>query len=838
MAGVCDDLRIIDLSSSQAAGIATMVLADFGADVIKVEPAGGDRSRALAAAPMLLRGKRSVTLDLRSASGQASLRELVLGADVLVASYRPGEAAEHGADFAGLSALNPRLVYCSVTGWGPRGPYAHYPDDEALVAAKSGRMWSFANIVRRDGPGFPAVQVGAHAAAQSAIAGILAALHARGRDGRGQLVETSLLQGMFPYDLSSLTREQMLQRHPELFQNDLQSRYNSPDVHGTLGYQPILGADGRWIQCANLLEHLFISAVGALDLTEEVLANPRYAGRPNALPEDAHEEVRNLILARARERPADEWMRLFRENGNVAADHVGTAQQALSHADLLANGEVIDRASPKLGTVRQLGPLAQLRATPAQIGGAASAEPGQHTAEVLAEPPRSPAGAPQAEADGRPPFDGITVLEFATIIAAPLAAALLADMGARVIKVEPVEGGDPMRGLSGIANPINSSLTMAKTTAGKESICVDLKSEAGQAIVRQLIAKADVIVHNYRPGVPERLGIGYEQARAIRPDVIWVSVSGYGPEGPGALRPAAHPIPGAVCGGALMQVGEGWPRNELDSIDGLREASRQFFRANEANPDPNTSVVVAAATSLALHARRRTGQGQQLFVSMLCANGYANADDFLSYAGKPERPSIDGWLFGTGPLRRLYRASDGWVCLSVPDDGRADAAWTALCETAGRPEIAGDPRFHNATSREAHRQELAELLTELFATRGADEWERRLIAAGVGCVRADSYPNVGQFYLRDEQMSANGFATVARHTALGEYQRWGPMVTFSATPGRYGTGVLAGEQSDAILAELGYDRAAIAALRERGAVWSDPAADDLREAAAPLGASS
>src|SRR5205823_10211277 len=115
---------------------------DFGADVIKVEPPGGDPARRQAAAPMWLRGKRSAVLDLNRAEDQAALHRLVRGADVVVASYPPGAAAAHRADYETLAALNPGLVYCSVTGWGPRGPYAGYPEDEALVAAKSGRMWA------------------------------------------------------------------------------------------------------------------------------------------------------------------------------------------------------------------------------------------------------------------------------------------------------------------------------------------------------------------------------------------------------------------------------------------------------------------------------------------------------------------------------------------------------------------------------------------------------------------------------------------------------------------------------------------------------------------------
>jgi len=812
--GPCDDLRIIDLSSGQAGGIATMVLADFGADVIKVEPPGGDPARSLPASPMWLRGKRSVMLDLETSEGRAALLRLSRDADVVVASYAPGEAEAHGAGYETLAAGNPGLVYCSITGWGPRGPLAGYPADEALVAAKSGRMFAFQNIVRRPGPGFPAVQVGTHGAAQSAIAGILAALLARERTGAGQLVETSLLQGMFPFDLNTLVREQILRRFPEVAQSDMWSRYLSPDMMPTLGYHPLVASDGKWIQLANLLEHLFQSSIVALGLTEEVLANPRYAGAPNALDDEAREEVRNLMLQRARERTADEWMAAFRENGNVAADYVGTAQEGLDHLDLVANGEVIERADPRLGPMRQLGPLAQLRKTPASIERPAP-EPGQHTDEVLAEAPRQRPARGTASDDGRPPLDGITVLEFATIIAAPLGASLLGDLGARVIKIEPTDGGDPMRGMGGVG--ITAHMSASKTTASKESICVDLKTEEGQEIVRKLLVDADVIVHNYRPGVPDRLGIGYEQACAVKPDIIWVSVSGYGPDGPSARRPAAHPIPGAVNGGALMQAGAGWPPADLDSLESWREGARQFFRANEANPDPNTSVVVAAATTLALHARSRTGEGQQVFVSMLCANAYANADDFLSYEGKPARPQIDEWLYGTGPLRRLYEARDGWICISA----EADEAWTKLCSAAERSDLAADARFRDVASRREHADALAAALAELFATRDAAEWERCLLDAGVGCVRADEYANAGQFFLNSEHVQANGFGPVVDHRVLGNYQRWGPLVTFSRNPGRYGPGVLAGQQTDELLREVGYSADEIAALRERVVVWSD-----------------
>ena len=160
MRGPCDDIRVIDLSSGPVGGIATMMLADYGADVIKIERPGGDPFRRLTAAPVWLRGKRSITLDHGEEGARERLRELAAGADVVVASFRPGRAEALGADYATLREGNPGLVYCSITGFGPRGPYADYPGYEGVVAAKSGRMQHFGGVPAREGPAFAAVQDG------------------------------------------------------------------------------------------------------------------------------------------------------------------------------------------------------------------------------------------------------------------------------------------------------------------------------------------------------------------------------------------------------------------------------------------------------------------------------------------------------------------------------------------------------------------------------------------------------------------------------------------------------------------------------------------------------
>ena len=144
----------------------------------------------------------------------------------------------------------------------------------------------------------------------------------------------------------------------------------------------------------------------------------------------------------------------------------------------------------------------------------------------------------------------------------------------------------------------------ARVNAGKRSISLNLKSAEGQAIAVKLAANADVLIHNYRPGVPEKLGIGYDQICQVNPNIVYLQVNGYGPDGPGALRPSTHPIPGAAMGGVLYQMGGRIPREQQD-IPALRNWTRRLMRANELNPDPNTAMVVCSSALLGLNALKR-----------------------------------------------------------------------------------------------------------------------------------------------------------------------------------------------------------------------------------------
>lgn len=282
--------------------------------------------------------------------------------------------------------------------------------------------------------------------------------------------------------------------------------------------------------------------------------------------------------------------------------------------------------------MRQLGSVAHLTVTPGRIKGSAP-EPGQHTREILGRLGRnSPVGSSIRSNPPNHPLDGITVLDMTSVIAGPLGCSLVAELGARVIRVEAPEGDWMRRAVRGVA--------VHRTMAGTEAVCLDLKTPKGRKIVHDLVARSDVLVHNMRPAAPERAGVGYGQLREINPHLVYVYAGGYGASGPHSHRPAIHPIGKAVSGGAIAQMGRGTlpPPEQSLTMGELNEGSRKPYRANQPNPDQNTSMCISVAVLLGLYARQRLGVAQYIVATMVEANAYANADDFFWYEGRPPRP--------------------------------------------------------------------------------------------------------------------------------------------------------------------------------------------------------
>ena len=775
------ELRVLDIGGHPAAALASMVLADFGAIVTTVP---GNAVSQHPAAPLLLRGKQV----LRKAAGREYAQALS-EADVILTTLGPDDP---------VPQRKPNQIHLNISGWGLQGPYARYPMREGLVAAKSGRMAIFEGQNPRPGPAYAAVQVATFGAAQIAVQGIMAALMTRARTGLGQRVDTSLLQGMIPYDTQGLARSQLEARYPDLLPPEppTAKKHNLP-------YQPVQGKDGNWLQLGNLLDHLFRNYLKVTGLAEVPPAEVR--DQPNAKwPEDAIELVRAAMLNRMRERPAAEWLAAFRDDGNVAAAPYQTTQQALEDPDLTEAGDVIDGQHPTLGTVRWLGPAASLEVTRAQVSAAPRSQPQAGATAAFTSP--------RQHIKDRAPLAGITVLEFASIIATPLGCSMLADLGARVIKIEPM-GGDPGRRVDGA---MAAGLGAVKYNVGKETICIELKSPKGREILDKLLPKADLIAHNFRPGVPDKLGFGYERAKSFNPKVVWLSANGYDPKSPGAERPCSHPIAGAQCGGALFQAGAGMPPKGAADIPTLIEAARRLMRANEVNPDPNTSMLVATAAMLGLFAAERYGVGQRVNVNMMLANVYANFDDAVRYPGKPERPEVDADLYGLHALYRLYPCASSWAFLAA----EGDAEFKALCNTLDVAGLSEDARYRTEENRRANDASLSAALAAAFLKADADTWESRLNQAGVGCARADTGV-AGDFWLSDAHVQANGFALMRDHLRYGPYVRHGSLLDFSDSEVRCGGGTLAGQHTDALLRELGYDDAAVAQLRADKVVWSE-----------------
>jgi crotonobetainyl-CoA:carnitine CoA-transferase CaiB-like acyl-CoA transferase len=390
-----------------------------------------------------------------------------------------------------------------------------------------------------------------------------------------------------------------------------------------------------------------------------------------------------------------------------------------------------------------------------------------------------------------PPLDGVVLLEAATMIATPVASVLLADLGARIIKIEPL-GGE-----------LGRTLPMMKTLEGKESITVDMKHPQGREVVHRLAAKADVFLHNYRPGVPEKLGIDDATLRARNPELVYLYVGGYGKDGPAEKMPAYHPVAGAVCGNAARQAGRGVLTREPADMAERKALSLHLGVANEGHPDPVTGALGATALLLALARRARWGETVEMSTSMLCASAYLLSAEWIRYAGRPAISELDAGLHGTHALDRLYPTADGWLFVGVDSSDAYARLVEVLVASAGDPaRPLADARFATVAGRRAADDELVALLTTVLAARTADEWERLLLVVRVGAVRADR-GTFAWFQQREMAAGRDAIGKVVTSPQRGEHRRTGAVVDMDGVGDVRGAN-LPGQQTVAILTELGY----------------------------------
>ncbi len=815
--GAFTGLRVLDLSPNRVGAQVSQLFADFGADVIQIEPPGGAVIRRHAAYPFWARGKRSIVADLDDTADRAVIADLAAVADVFIETRAPGVLDALGLGFADLSARNPRLIYTSVTGFGRQGPYANAPGYEGIVHAKLGVYHTFRRMSALPHPPFVNVPFASFAASQVALHGTLAALIERDRSGLGQWVEANLLQAFTSLDTWAWFEHLIADRWPDAYtKTDTYDEMGRPASPLTFMLLVCLTRDGRWLQFASVAPRLFAACMTSLGL-DWMFTDDEWKGLPMLPDADKRMELWTRMLEAARAKTLAEWEQVFDADANVFAEQFRVGPGALEHPQMIYDGFVVDLDDAERGPVRQPAALVKAAGTPAELTVSAPTLD-QHRDEILALVGTAAAAsgtaaatsdAVAASADSRLPLEGITVVELATLFAAPHGTTMLTDLGARVIKIEPL-AGDRIRNI--IPFPESGG---AKVMQGKESLAVDLTTAEGLALVKSLVATADVVVQGYRAGAMSRLGLDYASIRPANPDVIYVNAPGYGVDGPYGNKPAYAPSIGAASGLPLGNVGAAVAERADLAIAEIQDGARRLSAASataNAQADGFAALGVTTAILLGVAVRNRGGGGQELFSSMLNTGSHAMSAQAVSYPGAPHEPVPDADLRGLGALYRIYDTADGYVFLAAPSANE----WRSLA-AALRPYTDLEAGFASRKARDAHPQPLIDALAAVFATKPAIDWERELLAQGIGCV-AVATTSIEEVMFEDSFGRASGYVVDVVHPTFDEHPRLAPYVRFSRSPTRALPGVLAGQHTDQILAELGRTADDIADLRARNVV--------------------
>jgi crotonobetainyl-CoA:carnitine CoA-transferase CaiB-like acyl-CoA transferase len=398
------------------------------------------------------------------------------------------------------------------------------------------------------------------------------------------------------------------------------------------------------------------------------------------------------------------------------------------------------------------------------------------------------------------PLEGLRVVDFGIMFAGPYAAKMLADYGADVVKVE-ATGGDPMR---------RSPKNFNGGQRNKRSIAIDLKHPEGLALAHKLIAGADVMCHNMRPGTAEKLGIDYETARRLRPDIIYLHSPGFGNAGPRKLEPAFEPLVSGMVGIEVNCGGEGadMPGRTL------------------ANMDTGNGLLGASAILMALLHRKRTGEGQ--FVeSPLMNSGMVHSSEtyFLPNGELAPRRRLDRNVQGYEALDRVYQTREDWICIVVDSDAR----FAALCRVLGLAALAQDARFATRESRRANDKALIAALEPKFREKPAVEWRAALQGADVPCEVPTVDGERALFGTQEDLRSGaeenlrSGAVADYPHPTHGRSLEIGLGIRLSETPGVLRRAPpLIGQHSREVLAELGLSEAAMRDLKDRKVVtWPE-----------------
>jgi crotonobetainyl-CoA:carnitine CoA-transferase CaiB-like acyl-CoA transferase len=390
-------------------------------------------------------------------------------------------------------------------------------------------------------------------------------------------------------------------------------------------------------------------------------------------------------------------------------------------------------------------------------------------------------------------LNGFRVIDLTTMISGPLATMTLADQGAEVIKIEHPDGGDHSRQVTGRRGGFSASFL--NNNRGKKSVTLNLKTPRGVEAALRLCETADVFVQNFRPGVAERIGLGEAAVRAVRPDIIYTSIAGFGFTGDWARKPVYDPLIQALSG--------------LASVQGGADAARPRL-VRTILPDKLTAIQTAQAITAALLARTRTGEGSHVQISMLdSVLAFLWSSDMTGYTfvGDELEPakSGDAQTF----VELIYQTADGWMAVSA----HTDSTWAGLSAAVGRPDWLEDPRFATVVAREENKPARLDLTQEALLKDTTDKWMERLGAHDVPCAPVLTRDQV----YSHPQVKANETIIEKEHPQAGLIRQARTPARFSATPPEIPKPARRlGEDTRAVLAQAGYDNETIDNLIAQG----------------------
>lgn len=792
--------RVLDLTDERG-HFAGKLLADLGADVIKVEPPQGDGSRTrgpfvddIPGPGRSLRwlawntNKRSVTIDVSDAAGRARFLELAQSADIVVESFAPGRMDELGLGYETLSKANPGQILVSISSFGQSGPYRDYQATDIVSWAMSGNMSITGEASRPPAHISDDCQSFLHAGGDAVI-GALIALTQRSRTGRGQHVDLSIQEatarGLYQISGSwDMTRRNLARdERPTVGGADLPWTWRCRDGHVIWLCAAGPGASQRlsglfaWLDEIGEGRELQAVDWDNLPLDEMSAADWEPVGRRFA----------ELFINRTKQELYEAATRhnFLLYPSATAADTVGNAQ-------LQAREFWRDVHHPELGRAfRFPGAIARGdRPVPAQTRAAPAL--GQHNDEVFAElrnKPRRSNGVLR-EAPDIKPLAGIKIADFGWFMVGPQTIKAFSDFGADVVHVESTARLDSLR----IVGPFKDDLPdpercgeYAQVRTGGRTINVNLGTEAGMVIARRLVEWADIVFDNFSAGAMDRMGLGRAALREWNPNLIVLSSSGQGQDGPHAYGKGGGAQYAALAGFNELT---GWPEGE----PGYLSAYTDFIA-----PRFNIPLLLAA-----LDHRRRTGEGQYFDQSQYEAGVHWLTPSILDYTVNHRVAQRNGNRQPDAAPHGAYRcADDRWCVIAV----RSDDEWRSLCRAMDAPALTTDPRFDSLPGRKKNEDELDRIAEEWTSQR--DAYAVMDLLQGLG-VPAGVVQTGEDLLEHDIQLRHRNFYQPLDHPVMGVYRAPQASFRLSEAPCELQRVRLLGEDTYEVLSEaLGYSDAEI-----------------------------